>query len=436
MRAKYLTILTGLVFLFSTLMNAQIELHGFMRNYSAFRTSSPYKALMMRNRCQLNGEIWKGDVYGYASLDFSHNPVLGSAATRQELRELYLDIYSSWVDFRIGKQQVVWGKADGYFINDIVNPLDLSFFLLQDFEDIRQATTMFNTKLHSGNHSLEFLLIPEFRPMLLAVEGDWVFPYPDTVTYALSSQMSYTLPVEYREDVLPQYALREAEIGLKLNTFLLGTDLSLIYLHIRERKPVMTKQLLMDSTGFIPKSISLTPTHPWVDFYGFNFARPLGPFVFRGEGGYYPSRYFDYIPENQSELMTSNFLTRRPFLQGMLAAEYQLTGDIDLGMQYIHERILDYAEYLIADEDNRLVSFLLRGRFRNETLLPYLLTLYNLDNESYLSRLLLDWKYADSFTITLGMDLLGGEQDAASGQFNFGQFAENDNVYLKLTYDF
>jgi len=142
---------------------SEVEFHGFFRNHGAFRLKDPNDAMLLRNRLRLNSELRGDNIYGYASVDFLNDAAAGSQ-TNLNLRELYLDIYSSWVDFRIGKQQVVWGKADGYFINDIVNPLDLSYFLLQDFDDIRLATTMLNTKLHHGNHSLEILVIPEFKP--------------------------------------------------------------------------------------------------------------------------------------------------------------------------------------------------------------------------------------------------------------------------------
>ena len=40
------------------------------------------------------------------------------------LRELYLDTKIGGVDLRLGKQQVVWGTADGIKLLDIINPTD------------------------------------------------------------------------------------------------------------------------------------------------------------------------------------------------------------------------------------------------------------------------------------------------------------------------
>jgi len=414
---------------------AEVEFHGFLRSHNAFRLADPKDAMLLQNRMRLNSELWGNNVYGYASVDFLNDVVTGGQ-TSLNLREAYLDIYGNLIDFRIGKQQVVWGKADGYFINDIVNPLDLSLFLLQDFEDIRMATTMLNTKLHYGNHSLEFLVIPEFKAMNIDFSGNWAFNRPDSI--AIQNPLSPTMnqminiPMQYGSDILPEYSVRNFEYGLKLNTFLLGTDLSFIYLKARTDQPVMKKEMIITPTMDI--SINLTPMHPWFTFYGTNFSRPFGMFVFRGEGGYYQKRYYDTMDQSA---MANKFLIEKPFLQGMIGIDYQLTSEINIAVQGIQERIMDYDEAIISDEISTLGSLMLNAAFVNETVTPILLTLYNFTNESYLTRFSVDWKYTDSFTITLGADFLGGGLEAnSSGQFDFGQFDKNDNVYLKLKYNF
>ena len=410
---------------------AEVEFHGLLRHHSAFRIAEPSDALVLRNRLRLNSELWSGDVYGFASVDFLNDAVVDNQ-TELNLREAYLDIYGAWVDFRIGKQQVVWGKADGYFINDIVNPLDLSLFLLQDFDDIRMATTMLNTKFHHGNYSLELLVIPEFRPMNIDFEGNWAFRRPDSVaipnpaTSMIGEKMN--IPMVYPESSLPECSVKNFEYGLKLNMFLLGTDISLIYFKAREDQPVMQKEIVINPGSALPGfEMRLTPTHPWFTFYGLNFSRPVGMWVIRGEGGYYPKRSYD------TKYFTTQVdgLTEKPFFQSMVGVEYQLTADLNIAVQAIQERILDYEEAIVTDEVANLGTVLLKGSFRNETIQPMWLTLYHFSNDSYLSRIMIDWKYSDSFTITFGTDILGGRADTI-----FGQFDKNDNLYLKMRYDF
>ncbi len=60
------------------------------------------------------------------------------------LREAYLDF--RWDFFgsnllRLGKQQVVWGKADFFRLQDIINPVDFGqHFFIEPFEDTRIPT--------------------------------------------------------------------------------------------------------------------------------------------------------------------------------------------------------------------------------------------------------------------------------------------------------
>lgn len=408
---------------------AQMTFRGFILNQDMFRANESLDAMLIRNRLRLNAEIFGENVAAFASLDVT-NDIADTTTTIPNLRDAYIDIYNKWLDLRIGKQQVVWGKTDGYFINDIVNPLDLSYFLLQDFEDIRMATTMLNARLHYGYHSLEILVIPEFKPINLQFDGDWGYKRPTVMTIPIpyQGQIIYRdIPLYYAEDKPPQISLKKAEYALKLNTFLLGSDLSLMYLKIREDRPVYFTQMLFDTSG-IPLQVNLTPTHPWQNFFGLNFSKPVGVFVFRGEGGYYPERYFN--TQNQSYL-TKGMIVAKPFTQFMLGVDYQLSSALDISVQGINERILDYESGIQADENVFIGTLMLRGHFVNETLSPLFLILYNFEDKSSLMRTSVDWNYADNFTITAGADFLSGKSDTI-----FGMYDANDNFYLKVKYSF
>lgn len=66
------------------------------------------------------------------------------------IRELYLDINTGggW-DARLGKQQVVWGTADGMKLLDIINPTDYAEMAQNQMEDSRLPVWALN--LESGN---------------------------------------------------------------------------------------------------------------------------------------------------------------------------------------------------------------------------------------------------------------------------------------------
>ena len=55
---------------------------------------------------------------------------------------------------------------------------------------------------------------------------------------------------------------------------------------------MIEKQLVYNAIG-VPSQMNLKPTHPWINFYGMNFSRPVGTFVF---GGYVANVKFGPVP--------------------------------------------------------------------------------------------------------------------------------------------
>ena len=78
------------------------------------------------------------------------------------LRELYIDTaFADW-DFRLGKQQVVWGKADGVKFLDIINPTDFREWGQNTMEDSRIPLWMAVAEKDLGNNdSIQFVWVPD-----------------------------------------------------------------------------------------------------------------------------------------------------------------------------------------------------------------------------------------------------------------------------------
>lgn len=67
------------------------------------------------------------------------------------LRELYVDTSLMDWDLRVGKQQVVWGTADGIKLLDIINPTDFRELNQNAFEDSRIPVWMINAERYFDN---------------------------------------------------------------------------------------------------------------------------------------------------------------------------------------------------------------------------------------------------------------------------------------------
>ncbi len=105
------------------------------------------------------------------------------------LREFYFDTTAAGWDLRLGKQQVVWGTADGIKLLDIINPTDFREINQNVSEDSRIPVWMINAeKYFDDGSSIQFIL-SEAQPNFIAgldADGDagapFIFKGVDTIT--------------------------------------------------------------------------------------------------------------------------------------------------------------------------------------------------------------------------------------------------------------
>ena len=177
-----------LLIISSVVVKAQnVDISGFARTYEGV-TYNNGDFVIMQQTLNLNFEA-RGE-----KVAFKANPMLylyNTDSLNFYMRELYLDLYFDNFDLRIGKQQVVWGKADGVFITDIVSPLNLTEFLLPDFDEIRIGVIAAKLNYYIGNGTIEAIWIPQFSPTVRPAMGSiWYrqpnFPAPATFDWSQS----------------------------------------------------------------------------------------------------------------------------------------------------------------------------------------------------------------------------------------------------------
>ncbi len=403
-------------------LQAQMEFSGFYQNWMAVRAAEENDIMLIRNRVRLDGNLYGETVGGYFSIDIRNDGTSGEYDFETSFREAYVDLFFSNVEFRLGKQQVVWGKADGVFINDIVCPLDMSMFLLQDFDNIRMGLPMAKANLYLGNWTLEGLWIPKFEPWQFAEAGsDWEFTLsvpPDTVWDLIPNV------IHLNDEELPENSLENSEFGLKLSTFLLGADISLLYLDGYADHPSIQ---VVDTTitgSPIPTQIDtyLSPTYYRSPMYGLNFSRPVFTTVIRGELGYFANRRFSNV---NMQTVTSDYFS------GMMGLDFTGPLGSSISFQAIHRQIMDYKSGMVDDKTEQMATATISGSFLRETVIASVLGLADVNEDAGLGRLDISYAWSDALRISLGGFLLWGNEDTL-----FGQFDVNDNIYLKIKYSF
>jgi hypothetical protein len=77
---------------------------------------------------------------------------------RDALREAYIDAETNGFDIRFGKQQVVWGTADGMKLLDAINPTDYAEMAQNQMEDSRIPVWMINAETDTDNGNWQFIV--------------------------------------------------------------------------------------------------------------------------------------------------------------------------------------------------------------------------------------------------------------------------------------
>ncbi len=418
MRTKLITLVILLTL--SIYINAQnnVDISGFARTYEGVLLDSTDNFAIIQQTLNLNFEK-KGE-----KVAFKANPMLyvyNSDSLNFRMREIYADMYFNKFDVRIGKQQIVWGKADGVFITDIVSPLNLTEFLLPDFDEIRTGVIAAKLDYYIGNSTIELIGIPQFTPTTRPSSNSiWYiqpeFPAPTTFDWSKS-------------EIKP--SLENSEIFAKWSAMTSKIDFDLMGGYTWDDNPTMhvQKNFGMDTTTMPPspylQSLTITPEHHRLTVGGGSFSTEIKGFILRGEAAYYNGKYFQ-----TEDPMAEDAIIQKDYLNYVVGLDFSI-GSVKLSGQFIQKYILDYSDGMVDDEINNMATGLIHYDMLRETLHLELFSYIGLTGEDALIRPKISYDFDDSFNILLGANIFVGDE---TGQF--GQYQDNTMAYMKIKYSF
>ena len=367
--------------------------------------------------------------------------------TNDWLRELYVDFLSDRLDVRLGRQQVVWGTADGVKILDAVNPTDMREFTLDDYADSRIPLWMVKLEYApTVNGTFQCLFIPDFQANYIPPVGA-PFTFRASV---LGQQRIAEWPAEpsFNEDVKPEPLkdLSDTTIGFRWLDVLGGFEYTLNFLYGYYLSGANYSWFEPTPTyppGPIPgvNTLNLQKRYERIYLYGASFTKaltkgPLSGLTIRGEFAYIqdvPTYYgtdgsvagppvkldnFNYVLGFDKSLVT-NWFASLQFIQFITSkASYQ-------GNSLLFGPTLGP-----MDQVTTMLSLKLSTDFMHERLKPEILVIYGLGN---------DWKITpkvqfeiiDSLMAVAGVHIFEGDP-----QNLYGQFAERDELFFELKFGF
>ncbi|MDP8288562.1 MAG: hypothetical protein RAP03_17945, partial [Candidatus Electryonea clarkiae] len=110
---------------FSDVSSQSYELRGSLREFVKVFSQSPNEVDLSETRFKLEFLSAHGENSAFKAKSYYIYDGLNKKGT-WDFQEAYIDYYSSYLDVRVGRQVIAWGKADEINPTDILNPQNLS----------------------------------------------------------------------------------------------------------------------------------------------------------------------------------------------------------------------------------------------------------------------------------------------------------------------
>lgn len=226
-----------------------------------------------------------------------------SSNLKWDLREGYLQRSFDDLDFKVGRQITVWGRADKINPTDTWSARDFTL-LTTDDEDQRLGVSSLQVVWNQRNFRLIGIWHPEWRA------PSYLFPpLPPGVT------------IQYLNPVSPA-----SQIGVKLDHTGGDVDFSFSYAHTINRTP----DLAILSSG--PEAVSTGLKFNSIHIIGADAAIVIGNYGLRGEVAYTVTR-------NDGE---SNPLAQKDNIFTVVGADRTFVGELNVNVQYLYKHVFHW----------------------------------------------------------------------------------------------
>jgi len=396
-----------------------VELGGVLKNQNSYNiVDHDWQRQDWQLDLELNSALGEGELTAITRFSFdietqlntSNTPDTFSSVARSRfsdkhnqasLRELYWDYQGDMIYWRLGKQQVVWGEADGLKLLDVINPQSYREFILDDFDDARIPLWMVNAEVNVGDDSLlQILWIPDTTTHDLA---------PEHSPYWLASELIVPQPVdgisvEFGERNAPSKLIEDSDFGLRLSHVWRGWDMTANYLYHTIDDPVLNASL----SG---ATVKIEQDYKRSHLIGGSASNAFGDWTLRTELAYETNRY------HRSNNALPGVVQANQW-GSVVGLDFQGFSDQFISIQWFQTRIVGHTNEIIKSATEDTASLLWEASFLNDTLTFSWLNLYSIDHHDGVSRPKIRYNFLSNLDLTLSYDRFYGNQNGLFGQFD------------------
>jgi len=332
-----------------------------------------------------------------------------------ELREAVLEARVAGAFVSLGKQQIVWGQADGLKVLDVVNPQSFREFILDDFEDSRIPLWAASVEVPlATSASVQALWIPDKS------YHDLVGPRPGGLYQFTAPEIAPRAPAGFdlrvRDPERPSRFFEDSDAGARIKGYHGGWDWSLNYLYHYHDVPVLFAEgTLVDGRP----TVVVSPRYERTHLAGGTFSTAVGSLTIRGEAAWQSDRFFpadDADGVGEAEEVAT-----------VLGLDWFGFRETFLSLQLFHSTLLDQPSALRRGRVEGFATLFARRSFLARTLRLEAMWLVSLDRGDGLVRPRVAYAVDDALTVWAGLDWFYGDRRGL-----FGEFDPRDRVVLGL----
>ncbi|NOQ64469.1 MAG: hypothetical protein GQ582_08155 [Methyloprofundus sp.] len=397
-----------------------INVSGFWDIRGGVRTQSdPHEDTFSLGETRLQIALQKdvGPVSFNVVSDFLYDPIALSQHVDLKTGQGWVDLREanlafsplSFMDIKFGRQILTWGTGDLIFINDLFPKDWQAFFIGRDLEYLKAPSDALKTSFFTDYGNLDFVYTPWFN----ADRG------------ITGARVSYYNPmtdsIEGRNAIIDSEVPDDGEYALRLYKTIAGNELALYGYH----------GYWKSAMGFNPQTGNAR--HPKMRSLGASARRPVWKGIANIEVGYYDS----YEKSAYQDPFTTNSEAR--FLIGY---EQEVMKNFSVGLQYYVEWMQDYKGYVAGqemiggrvtrDEVRHLLTNRLTYMSHQQNVTWSLFTFFSPSDLDAYFRPTISYKVTDAWMTEVGGNFFVGKEKYSF----FGQFEQNNNVYMSVRYSF
>lgn len=397
-----------------------------------------------------------GNSYAKIGMSAEYN-YRNPSRTGFRLNEAYYKYRNSIFELCIGRQQVVWGQADGFTLTNVIASKDAREFTATTSDDSLLPSDGVRLKFLGDFFTFDAIAIPFFTPNEIpafSFELGKNKP-PFYIDMPTSKKMGiFTVPINYKKEEIqtPRHFL-DTEAGMRFSFSFPQIDFSFSSFYGWERTPMFVRegvlhlekrQIPLIGERYVPTlvDINIKPEYYRIAMIGTDGALPIGDVLLRYEASYVWGRYFEPKEQiatvDQSQLnapevaLPFNLPLRKHQLLMLVGVDWSYSG-WSLSGQYFEDLILNHNNDIDRPLHQGTVSLNLSKSFLRETLKLSVTGAIGINYGDTFSTYSLDYALTDNLHLATGFDIYTKGYD---GKGQFGRLKDMSTYWIRGRFSF